>query len=366
MIIGIDASTITPNKAGIGYYTYSLLEQLHKQKGIEVYAYTNNIENLPSELNSGVVKFVEISSERPNFNWIRKVSRDFKKFENGVFISPSNFAFGVFIKNSLNVVHDLAPVKFKKFFSKKGVVLYNLQLLLLKRLNRLIVAPSNAVKSDLVEFGFRAENIHVILEGIHEWAKEPISPSKMDEVKSRYDLPDKYILSISTLEPRKNHLNLIRAFNEFSSENDGYKLVLGGKKGWFYEEIFNLVKELKISDKVIFVGYVPEGDLAAMIDMASVFVNVSFYEGFALPLIEAGIRGVKLVASDIPVYREIVQDKALYSDPNDVHCIAKKIDESISSGIIVESNFFDQYSWQKASAQFIDIVKLLPENKNSV
>lgn len=359
MIIGFDASAITPNKAGIGYYTYSLLLELSKIREVDIYAYTNNLSNIPEELQKTKIKFEEIPADRPNYQWILKVADEFDMLglKEAVFISPSNFTFGILIKNSLSVVHDLAPVKFKGFFPKKGMLVYNLQLWLLKRRRRQIVVPSESVKSDLVEFGFKSENVTVILEGVHEWAKSPVSQKDIDTAREFYQLPDKYILSLSTLEPRKNHLSLLRAFAKFNRDNPDYYLVFVGKKGWFYSAIFEEVERLKIKEKVVFAGYVPEEDVASILDGCELMVNISYYEGFALPLIEAGIRGKKLVASNIPVYKEIIQDNALYCEPNDVDCIAEKIEEALKSKIETKSDFFDRYSWQKAALQFVDEAK---------
>jgi glycosyltransferase involved in cell wall biosynthesis len=126
------------------------------------------------------------------------------------------------------------------------------------------------------------------------------------------------------LEPRKNIPTLLRAYADllrrFGVE---HSLVVAGAKGWFYQDIFALVDRLGLSERVIFPGFIAEGDLPGLYAGADLFVYVSLYEGFGLPPLEAMACGVPVIVSDIPAHREVVGEAALRVPPDNVQLLAE-------------------------------------------
>jgi glycosyltransferase involved in cell wall biosynthesis len=156
-----------------------------------------------------------------------------------------------------------------------------------------------------------------------------VDPAELARVRSKYGLASSYLLDVGTLQPRKNLVRLIDAFAEVCRASEGSKralqLVLAGKKGWLYRDIFERGRELGIETQVVFPGFVPEEDLAALYSGASLFVMPSLYEGFCLPVLEAMACGTAVVCSTTSSLPEVVGDAALQFDPRDVREMASTI-----------------------------------------
>ena len=356
MKIAIDISIITPSKAGIGYYAHNVVESLAKVDSTNEYTLiTNDLKNfnfnhLPENFN-----ILEISSERGGFKWIWKVSRLLNKEGYDALISPSNFSFAILFPRTIQVIHDLAPIKFPQFFSKKGVFMYRLLLnLALKRAYKIGV-PCNTIRDELIDYNRKVqEKIFITGEGLHEWTFLAKDKQRESEVKKKYKLPAKYLLSVSTLEPRKNHLRMIRAFTELIRDEPDLHYVIAGKKGWFFEEIFETVERLGLEDKVLFTGYMPEEDLPYLFDQATGFVYCSFYEGFGIPPLEAYARGIPVLCSDIKVLREVMGETAMYADPLDYWDMYQKMKELIEiKKKKPSSEVLSKFSWERCAQNII-------------
>ncbi len=357
MNIGIDASDITPNKAGIGYYSYELTKaMLNVDKDNHYTLFTNEIGNLKEFENLENVTLKEFKSKTPNIKWIIKVSMFLRKNNFDAFISPSYFMFGVFFPRTIQVIHDLAPIHWSSFWPKAAVRSFKWQLKLAVGRVKHFVTNSDYTKRDLNKtFPKTAGKTTCIGSGLHEWTKVIPSKEKVAEIKERYDLPESYLLSISTLQPRKNYSNAVKAFRLFLTTHPDYCYLIGGKKGWYYEEIFKVVKDLNLVEKVRFLDYIPEEDMPVIYDCAKALVYISFEEGAGLPSIEAYARGIPVVASDIEVHREVMEDNAIYVDPNDPKDISEGMIEAILRRPKVSKEFIDKYSWDNVARKLMQI-----------
>jgi glycosyltransferase involved in cell wall biosynthesis len=192
------------------------------------------------------------------------------------------------------------------------------------RLADLAIAVSETVKGDVVRhLGLPAEKVRAVplapAPGFH-----PLEDSaRMEAVRERYGLPPSFILNVGTLEPGKNQATLVRAFHRLKQQGVEQGLVIAGQKGWMYEKLFRLVDGLGLRDEVRFVGHLPEDDLAAVYNMADLFVFPSLYEGFGLPPLEAMACGLPVVASRAPALAEVLDGAALLVDACDVSALAE-------------------------------------------
>ena len=154
----------------------------------------------------------------------------------------------------------------------------------------------------------------------------------VDKVKARYKINRDYILFVGTLEPRKNITNIIRAYNMLPHHlKYNHLLVICGKKGWYYEEIFRTVEELNLEDNVIFTGYVPDKDVPLLMNGAKVFVYPSFYEGFGLPPLEAMACGTPVISSNVSSIPEVVGNAGILVNPNNVEELSDAIVRVVSN-----------------------------------
>lgn len=351
MKIGIDVSMVGNEMAGIGYYAYNLARTLPEtDKSNDYTLFTHDLE-LTQRYFPENYKIVEIKAVRPNTFWILKVISylNHKKYDK--FISPSNFAFGILYKNTIQIVHDLAPIFYPYFFTFRARFMYRLQLKLLIQKKRLIAANSNTTKNDVLAFSKNKAKVFNIGIGLNEWVYEEVNSKKRDLIRKKYNLAKNFVFSLSTIEPRKNHINTIKAFALFLKENPDYEYIIGGKKGWFYDEIFTTVKDLNLESKVRFLGYIPEEDMAPIFDMADAFLYVSFWEGVGLPPVEAYSRRTPSVVSDTRIFRETMEKGALFAKPDDIFDIQLKINTAVKMkrNLVLDESFLASFSWDLVS-----------------
>ena len=190
---------------------------------------------------------------------------------------------------------------------------------------------------------------------------------KVKSIRSKYRIPDTpYILSLGTLEPRKNIDTLIKGFARLVQEQNlkDLHLVLVGTHGWQYEKIFDEIsKSGSVKDRIIFTGYVDDADLAALYSAALVFVYPSFYEGFGLPPLEAMQCGTPVITSNTSSLPEVVGDAGIMLDPKDTDGLCHSIFEIYGQSALRESmsrkssEQAKKFSWEKCIQETIDVYK---------
>jgi glycosyltransferase involved in cell wall biosynthesis len=171
-----------------------------------------------------------------------------------------------------------------------------------------IITISNNTKNDIIKtIGIAPQKIKTIYLGVDT---APLNNNALDH----YNIHFPYILFVGMLEPRKNVIGLIQAYAALKNKKN-HKLVIIGKKGWMYEQIFHVVKKLHIEEEVLFFGYVPDYYLPQLYQAASCFVYPSFYEGFGIPVLEAMAYGCPVITSKNSSMEEIAKGVALLVDP---------------------------------------------------
>lgn len=137
----------------------------------------------------------------------------------------------------------------------------------------------------------------------------------LENIQRKYELPEHFLLYVGVLEPRKNLTALVRAFKLLLDQGMPHSLVIVGRKGWMYDQLFRIIKDLDLVGRVVFTGYVPEAELPAFYNAAEVFIYPSVYEGFGLPVLEAMACGTPVVTSRISSMPEIVGEAGILVDP---------------------------------------------------
>lgn len=184
------------------------------------------------------------------------------------------------------------------------------------RVRSRLICVSEYTKDDLVRItGVDPRKCTVITLGRSEIFRPGISAGEIESTKKKYGITAPYFLFIGTIEPRKNIKKLITVFQEFSKVHDHYQLVIVGKKGWHYEDVFELVSAQRLSGKVIFTGYVEEEEKPVLLNGCEVFVYPSVYEGFGIPILEAISCGAPVITSNISSMPEVAGDAAILIDP---------------------------------------------------
>lgn len=244
----------------------------------------------------------------------------------GVLHAPANILPSRLTCPSVVTVHDLAFLRYPQFF-RQGRRLYQ-RWFTARSVARAtwVVANSESTKRDLVELmRVSEERILVIYPGIAMDFQPERNPEALASFRARRGLPERYVLYLGTLEPRKNLLALVEAYARVRAQSqagDVPPLVLAGAKGWYYEPLFARVRALGLERSVIFPGYVERAEQPLWYAGAEVFVYPSLYEGFGIPVAEAMACGTPVITSNVSSLSEVAGDVARQIDPRNIEALA--------------------------------------------
>jgi glycosyltransferase involved in cell wall biosynthesis len=222
-------------------------------------------------------------------------------------------------------VHDLIFHRYPQHHKRLNYWYLNAAMPLYCRRASAIIAVSQATKEDLVQL-YKLDPAKITV--VHEAAAShfaPASPAQIASARARYGLPDRYVLHVGTIEPRKNLDRLLEAVQRLRAGGESVQLVIVGSKGWLYQSFFQRLEELALGDAVRLPGYVPDADLPAVYSGAGLVAVPSLYEGFGLPVLEAMACGVPVVCSNSSSLPEVGGDAARYFEPTDVAAMADAI-----------------------------------------
>jgi glycosyltransferase involved in cell wall biosynthesis len=245
------------------------------------------------------------------------------------------------------IIHDIAFKKQPRLYSLKQKLILNLDLWLARKLCLKIFVPTEAVRQDLLKYTkINSAKIVVVPWGYHAKTQNPISKTQKK----------KQILYIGRVEEKKNISNLIKAFELFKKEHPDYKLILAGKVDPVFQNHNSL---FIIHNSIELLGYVSEEKKHELLRESSALVLVSKEEGFGFPILEAFDFGLPVVASDIPVLREVGGEACLYVNPDSPESIVQSFekiitDENLSQELIAAGRErLAQFSWPKTAGRIL-------------
>lgn len=386
MRIGIDCRALQDSFiAGIGYYIHYLLQNLAKIDKKNQYTLFNNsfrksfLEDIPKY---EYENFRQVIFRIPNvfFSGIsgtilgrliptEKLTGPIDVFHATNFLVP----YGQYVK-FISTVYDLSILKFMQFHPLKRRLIFSKSKLLNSMRNaRAVIACSEATKRDIIDIlKVRPEKIKVIYVATSPEFKKIDNKQLIHNVLRKYSLPQKYILYVGTLEPRKNITRLIEAFKKIKEKmKRGYKLILIGGKGWYYKDIFSTIDRLKLNNSVIYLGYILREDLPPIVSGAEAFIYPSLYEGFGLPPLEAMACGVPTLVSDVSCFPEIAADAALRVNPYSIDDIAEGIYRILTDETLRETlrqkglERVKIFSWEKTARETLKLYNEVYSGKYS-
>ncbi|MCY7311594.1 MAG: glycosyltransferase family 4 protein [Chitinophagaceae bacterium] len=285
-----------------------------------------------------------------------KVPAVLRKYKADVFVSCDGFCSLRTKVPQCLVVHDLAFLHYPSFIKKSHLLFYKRYTpkFLTKAIS--VATVSEFSRQDIItQYKTDATKIDLVFNGVKE-IFQPVSDEDKAATKNKYTDGKEYFVYAGAIHPRKNLMNLLKAFSVFKKrQQTNMKLVLAGRLAWKYESFKEKLKSYKYRNDVVMTGYVDDKELFQLIGSAYGMVYPSLLEGFGVPVLEAMQCDVPVITSANSSMQEIAKDAALYVDANSHNNIADKMmllykDENLRKELILKGRqIAKQYNWDKTA-----------------
>jgi len=334
MRIGFDAKRAVSNFTGLGNYSrFVISNMMQYYPGNE---YRLFIPKLPSGNYSETIENEEIyyslKNTRKPFWRTMGIVKDIKREKIDLYHGLSN-ELPYHINNSgaksILTIHDLIFLRYPQFYNRIDRTIYNIKARYACKVADKIVAVSECSKRDIISYyDTDPSRIEVVYQGCFPIFKEEITGLKKDEVRKKYNLPDNYLISVGSIEDRKNILLIVKALRQIPDIHF-YAI---GKKREYARIVQQYATDNGLADRVHMISDVPLTDLPAMMHLAKIFIYPSLYEGFGIPVIEAMNSGTPVIAATGSCLEEAGGPDSVYVDPHDedelAHHIRRLLDDN--------------------------------------
>lgn len=331
MNIGFDAKRIFHNHSGLGNYGRNILSYLQENNPENQYfLFTPNKKNpikIDLTSNTKIIKPQKFTSSINNSIWRTKgVLKNIKFKDLDVYHGLSNeLPIGISKTNvkSIITVHDLIFVRFPELYRFIDRKIYFWKMKRACNEADKIIAISQQTKNDIVKFlDINPNKIEIVYQGCSEIYYQQHTEEFKKSIKKKYNLPEKFILNVGTIEPRKNAFQIVKALKK---ANIDFPLVIIGRETDYSKKIRKFITLNKMEKQVFIVNNVIFEDLPAIYQSAKIFIYPSFFEGFGIPIIEAFNSKTPVITSNIDVFKEVADDSALCIEKNNIEKLAEAI-----------------------------------------
>lgn len=352
MKIAIDAQTTLGQKTGFGFYVKNLVDALAKVDPEDKYI----LIKPQTEKDFSTVK---------RFVWDQFIFPGLAKKAKVELLHQPCFSAPIFYSGKvIATCHDLISVFFPENLPLASRLFYSRWMPFSYRKAMLIIASSEHTKRDIMSLlNIPESRIRVVHLAVSADFKPVESRNKISQTQNKYGTGKKYLLHVGTLEPRKNLEFLVKSFALAYREGIEENLVITGKKGWYFDGLFELVKKLHLEKKVIFTGYVEEKDLPALYSGATAFLFPSLYEGFGFPPLEAMACGTPVISSSTSSLPEVVGSAGILLPPKDERLWAKNIIKIVRDVKLAKTlrdlglRQAAKFTWENTARKTIEVYK---------
>jgi len=264
---------------------------------------------------------------------------------------------------SIVTIHDLIFLRYPQYYQSIDRKIYTYKFRKACENADKIIAISECTKRDIIEFfGIPGNKIEVVYQGCDPSFTRPATEEKKREVRSKYQLPDNYILNVGSIEERKNALSAVQALVMLPEH---IHLVIVGRRTEYTDKIERFIKEKNLQERVHIISNVPFDDLPAFYQLAEIFVYPSRFEGFGIPIIEALYSNIPVVAATGSCLEEAGGPDSIYVDPDDIKGMADAFKQLYSNSTIKKDRiekgleFAKRFSEEKQAEEILNIYKKL-------
>ncbi len=370
MIIAIDGyEANVKNRVGIGRYAFEILKHIYplieKSHSVRVYLPTPPLPDMPKETSWWTYRIAKPSKLWTFIGLPFGLKKDLPRAD--VVFSPTHYIPRFTSIPRVMSIMDLSYLFYPEMFRAKDLHQLTSWTAYSVRHVRKILTISESTKHAIMKaYQIPEDRVAVTYPGMTKMANP--TNQQVANILEKYKIDGSYILSVGTLQPRKNFVRLIETFSLLPGD---IKLVIVGKKGWLYEEILDAPRKFGIEEKVIFLDFVPDSDLPALYKQAACFALPSLYEGFGLPVLEAMAYGTPVVVSNVSSLPEIAGKAGIYVDPQDTESIAKGLEKAVSEReqkagkerIAEGLAQVKKFTWEKAARQTLEILEEVGKGK---
>lgn len=373
MKIGFDGKRALHNLRGLGNYSRTLIESLDihfpeneyllfssPAKNTELSSWSNSLSK-KSQIIGPQTKFLK---SFPSIWRSLLLNKDLRSHDLDVYHGLSHeIPPGINKNNFLKVVtiHDLLYLKFPQNFSVIDRNVYHRKFLYSVRQADVVVAICEQTKRDIIEYLHVPESkIQVIYQSCSPQFYDEVSSAEKKRVQISYDIDYEYVFHIAAMEPNKNQLSIVKAFEKIKDEVSE-NLVLAGRGGDYKQKVKDYILERNLGDRVKVLEEVPMSDLPALYQMAKLFVFPSFYEGFGIPILEAHFSKTPVITSMGSCFPESGGPAARYIDPHSIESMSKAMQEVLSDENMQKEmaqkghEFVQKFHWKNTSKNLIDL-----------
>lgn len=370
MVIAVNTKALLPGKTeGYGYFIEEIffrVAALHPEH--QFYFLFDRAYTLPATASTNIKAVVVTPQARHPllwqiwYNW--RIPAVLKKINAHVFVSPDGFCSLRTTVPQCLVVHDLAFLHYPDFLVGSHLRYYKKNTGRFLAKAKQVVTVSAFSKADIIEkYKTPADKIAVVYNAVHPLF-QPLALQQREAIKEKYTEGCEYFIFTGTIHPRKNLINLLRAFSQFKKkQSSNMKLVICGRMAWKTEEFTTLLGTFKFRRDVILTGYIPKEELALLVGAAYAMVYPSYFEGFGVPPLEALQCAVPAIVSRNSALPEVGGDAYLYMDPTSVDDLAQKMillykDEALRNKLISNGEQrLKLFSWEESAHQMWNCIE---------
>lgn len=375
MKILVNVQSLQPPVTGIGRYTTELLNQLILDNNIQAFDVTKNYTKQQLEK-----KLKNVNNPLLNSNTQRNLSHTFKKIVKNM---PCAYALRQLIQQQINkphlkecsdyiywepnyllqpfdgksvaTIHDLSYIQYPQYYTSASLKWLEKNIeASITQAGAIVTLSEFSKKEILTNFSIPESKISIVPPAVSDDFKQAVTEENIAKIKEKYQLPYRYILSVGTLEPRKNIKSLLQAYSLLPNKiKQDYPLVLVGTKGW--GEVVTELQAMIDKKEVLVLGYIAQEDIPILYKAADLFVYISLYEGYGMPIAEAIASGLAVITSENSAMSEVAQNKVELVNPLDIEQISNAMqlylqDREAKNELIEKStSIIKEWSWKKSA-----------------
>ena len=368
MVVAVNTRFLLKDLEGYGYFIHELFKVLVQKHPDHQFYFLFDRQFDKRFLHSPNVYPLVVAPQARHpllwkywYNW--KIPTLLKRIKADVFVSPDGYCSLTTTIPQCLIIHDLGFLHYPETYKKVHVQFLKKNTPKFLNKAKTVVAVSEFSKHDMMrQYGIATDKIDVIYNGVKQ-VFQPAGLNTKQAIKEKYTDGKEYFIYVGAIHPRKNLINLLKAFSIFKKRlQTNMKLVIAGRLAWKNDEFLKLLNNYKYKPDVVLTGYLQEEELAGLMASAYALVYPSLFEGFGVPVAEAMKCRVPVLTSERSSMEEVAGDAGLYFNPNDHKDIADKMmliykDENLRNQLIQKGQSVAcKYNWELSADHLWNVI----------